>query len=78
MGYHVYLIPFDGLCLYDNLMGNSTMNEIATPFGLAMTWVFARNDVLIVIARRQEAGCEAEPKQTRRFLASLGTGSAIS
>jgi hypothetical protein len=31
------------------------MNEIATPFGLAMTWVFVRNDVLIIIARRPEA-----------------------
>ncbi|MBI5559691.1 MAG: hypothetical protein HY883_00240 [Deltaproteobacteria bacterium] len=32
----------------------------------------------IVIARSDFCGCEAKPKQTRRFLAPLGTGSAIS
>jgi len=51
-------------------MGNSIANKIATPFGLAMTGLNASNDVLFVIARK--------PKQTRGFLALLGTGSAIS
>jgi len=32
----------------------------------------------LVIARNASNGCEAKPKQTRRFLTLLGTGSAIS
>jgi hypothetical protein len=35
---------------------------------ISLRWVIARSG----------SGCEAKPKQTRRFLALLGTGSAIS
>lgn len=40
-------------------------------------WSELAKEHLRVVIARSGSGCEALPKQTRRFLVPLGTGSAI-